>query len=60
MRYNKIKLGGINMIARVYKNGDKKFAASFGKVYRIDENGKAYAYRDSLGNYYEYGFGLKY
>ena len=25
-----------------------------------DENGKAYAYRDSLGNYYEYGFGLKY
>lgn len=25
-----------------------------------DENGKAYAYRDSAGNYYEYGFGLKY
>lgn len=23
-----------------------------------DENGKAYAYRDELGNYYEYGFGL--
>ena len=23
-----------------------------------DENGKAYAYRDSAGNYYEYGFGL--
>ena len=23
-----------------------------------DENGKAYAYRDSEGNYYEYGFGL--
>lgn len=25
-----------------------------------DENGKAYAYRDSQGNYYELGFGLKY
>lgn len=25
-----------------------------------DENGKAYAYRDELGNYYELGFGLKY
>ena len=25
-----------------------------------DENGKAYAYKDSNGNYYEYGFGLKY
>lgn len=25
-----------------------------------DENGKAYAYRDSTGNYYEYGFGLTY
>ena len=25
-----------------------------------DENGKAYAYRDSAGNYYEYGFGLNY
>ncbi len=25
-----------------------------------DENGKAYAYRDSMGNYYEYGFGLTY
>ena len=25
-----------------------------------DENGKAYAYRDAAGNYYEYGFGLKY
>ena len=25
-----------------------------------DENGKAYAYRDSAGNYYEYGFGLTY
>ena len=24
-----------------------------------DENGKAYAYRDSVGNYYEYGFGLR-
>ncbi len=24
-----------------------------------DENGKAYAYRDSAGNYYEYGFGLR-
>ena len=24
-----------------------------------DENGKAYAYRDAAGNYYEYGFGLK-
>lgn len=24
-----------------------------------DENGKAYAYRDSAGNYYEYGFCLK-
>ncbi len=23
-----------------------------------DENGKAYAYRDQAGNYYEYGFGL--
>lgn len=23
-----------------------------------DENGKTYAYRDSAGNYYEYGFGL--
>lgn len=23
-----------------------------------DENGKAYAYRDAAGNYYEYGFGL--
>ncbi len=23
-----------------------------------DENGKAYAYRDATGNYYEYGFGL--
>lgn len=23
-----------------------------------DENGKAYAYRDTAGNYYEYGFGL--
>ena len=23
-----------------------------------DENGKAYAYRDSAGNYYELGFGL--
>ena len=34
------------MIARVYKNGDKKFAASFGKVYRIDENGKAYLMKD--------------
>ena len=25
-----------------------------------DENGKAYAYRDKNGNYYEYGFGLSY
>lgn len=25
-----------------------------------DENGKAYAYRDKSGNYYEYGFGLSY
>ncbi len=25
-----------------------------------DENGKAYAYRDSAGNYYELGFGLNY
>lgn len=25
-----------------------------------DENGKAYAYRDTAGNYYEYGFGLAY
>ncbi len=25
-----------------------------------DENGKAYAYRDADGNYYEYGFGLNY
>ncbi|MEE0801057.1 MAG: glycoside hydrolase family 3 N-terminal domain-containing protein [Gemmiger sp.] len=25
-----------------------------------DENGKAYAYRDAAGNYYEYGFGLHY
>lgn len=25
-----------------------------------DENGKAYAYRDGAGNYYEYGFGLSY
>lgn len=25
-----------------------------------DENGKAYAYRDSEGNYYEYGFGLRF
>lgn len=25
-----------------------------------DENGKAYAYRDQAGNYYELGFGLKY
>lgn len=25
-----------------------------------DENGKAYAYRDEAGNYYEYGFGLRY
>ena len=24
-----------------------------------DENGKAYAYRDSVGNYYELNFGLK-
>ena len=25
-----------------------------------DENGKAYAYRDEVGNYYEFGFGLSY
>ena len=25
-----------------------------------DENGKAYAYRDTAGNYYELGFGLRY
>ena len=25
-----------------------------------DENGKAYAYRDAAGNYYELGFGLSY
>ena len=25
-----------------------------------DENGKAYAYRDSMGNYYELNFGLSY
>jgi len=25
-----------------------------------DENGKAYSYRDTAGNYYEYGFGLTY
>lgn len=25
-----------------------------------DENGKAYAYKDAAGNYYEYGFGLKF
>lgn len=25
-----------------------------------DENGKAYAYRDAAGNYYELGFGLRY
>ena len=25
-----------------------------------DENGKAYAYRDAAGNYYEFGFGLEY
>lgn len=28
--------------------------------YLKDENGKAYAYRDAAGNYYELGFGLKY
>ena len=27
-------------------------------IYGEDENGKTYAYRDSAGNYYEYGFGL--
>ena len=25
-----------------------------------DENGKAYAYRDAAGNYYEMNFGLSY
>ena len=25
-----------------------------------DENGKAYAYRDSAGNYYELNFGLRF
>ena len=25
-----------------------------------DENGKAYAYRDTVGNYYELDFGLRY
>ena len=25
-----------------------------------DENGKAYAYRDAAGNYYEMNFGLRY
>ena len=25
-----------------------------------DENGKAYAYRDAAGNYYELNFGLRY
>lgn len=25
-----------------------------------DENGKAYAYRDAAGNYYELNFGLTY
>ena len=25
-----------------------------------DENGKAYAYRDTAGNYYELNFGLSY
>ena len=25
-----------------------------------DENGKAYAYRDAAGNYYELNFGLSY
>ena len=25
-----------------------------------DENGKAYAYRDAAGSYYELGFGLRY
>ncbi len=29
------------------------------KVYQ-NENGKAYAYRDSAGNYYEMNFGLSY
>ena len=28
--------------------------------YLKDENGKAYAYRDTTGNYYELGFGLRY
>ena len=27
---------------------------------RKDENGKAYAYRDADGNYYELDFGLRY
>ena len=27
-------------------------------VYMKDENGKAYAYRDAAGNYYEMNFGL--
>ena len=27
---------------------------------RSDENGKAYAYRDAAGNYYELNFGLSY
>ena len=30
------------------------------EVLKVDENGKAYAYRDTVGNYYEMGFGLNY
>jgi len=34
------------MKAHVYKSGDKKFASAFGKVYRIEEDGKAVLLED--------------
>ena len=37
-----------------------KVAGTTNAAEMIDENGKAYAYRDAAGNYYELNFGLNY
>ena len=44
----------------LYDRGVRNFVARYVPDDMKDENGKAYAYRDSAGNYYELGFGLRY
>ena len=59
----------INVIGQTRKETGKKASKELRKEGLIpcnlygelkDENGKAYAYRDAAGNYYEMDFGLRY